>query len=284
MAILTEEQLISNSKTRLNDKNMNPIVVAAGYELIRRMFQKGINIIFVQAFRSTEYQNELYAQGRTTPGDIVTNARGGSSAHNYGLALDYAIFMPDGKTISWDTVRDGNNDRIADWLEVAREAENLGFEWGGNWEFVDKPHIQMLFDLTISQLIAGKRPPTTVKSVTPAPPIIKALVPTPPVRIKPPTVNIILDGKEWESDGYIYNERTYVPIRAFVEALGSTKVIGWDTAKKVVTLDGTLVQSTIVDDFDVNGTTKGYALAVEICDIYKKTIVWDGTTRTVTIT
>lgn len=39
-------------------------------------------------FRSGAVQDALYAQGRTTPGPIVTNAKGGQSAHNYGLAID----------------------------------------------------------------------------------------------------------------------------------------------------------------------------------------------------
>lgn len=38
--------------------------------------------------RSSALQDTLYAQGRTAPGSIVTNARGGQSAHNYGLAID----------------------------------------------------------------------------------------------------------------------------------------------------------------------------------------------------
>ena len=41
-----------------------------------------------QGLRTVAQQNALYAQGRTEPGAIVTNAPGGSSAHNFGLAVD----------------------------------------------------------------------------------------------------------------------------------------------------------------------------------------------------
>jgi len=34
----------------------------------------------------------LYAQGRTKPGNKVTNARGGYSNHNFGIAFDIGVF------------------------------------------------------------------------------------------------------------------------------------------------------------------------------------------------
>ena len=42
----------------------------------------------VAGFRSIAKETELYAQGRTTPGEIVTWAKPGTSAHGYGLAID----------------------------------------------------------------------------------------------------------------------------------------------------------------------------------------------------
>lgn len=47
-------------------------------------------------YRSIEEQNSLYAQGRTTPGDIVTNCKGGESKHNFGGAVDVVLLI-DGK-------------------------------------------------------------------------------------------------------------------------------------------------------------------------------------------
>jgi hypothetical protein len=43
--------------------------------------------------RSIPSQEKLYAQGRTSPGKVVTNARGGQSPHNYGMATDWTIWI-----------------------------------------------------------------------------------------------------------------------------------------------------------------------------------------------
>ena len=49
---------------------------------------QGITVMVTSGYRSFAEQNALYAQGRTKPGNIVTNAKGGQSLHNYGLAVD----------------------------------------------------------------------------------------------------------------------------------------------------------------------------------------------------
>ena len=53
-----------------------------------------------QGLRTMAEQAALYAQGRTEPGAIVTHAQPGSSAHNYGLAVDVAL--SDGEALRWD--------------------------------------------------------------------------------------------------------------------------------------------------------------------------------------
>jgi len=50
---------------------------------------QGIDVIITSTLRDNESQDALYAQGRTTKGAIVTNARGGQSFHNYGVAFDF---------------------------------------------------------------------------------------------------------------------------------------------------------------------------------------------------
>lgn len=49
----------------------------------------GLDILITCTLRTMGEQQSLYAQGRTAPGHIVTNAPPGQSAHNYGLALDF---------------------------------------------------------------------------------------------------------------------------------------------------------------------------------------------------
>jgi peptidoglycan LD-endopeptidase CwlK len=159
--VQTLEQVQALSVKRL--EGLNPIVKRAVLELISRAFAASIPIIIVQGLRTIEYQNELYAQGRTKPGQIVTNAKGGYSYHNFGLAVDFALLMPDSRTLSWDTNRDGDNDGQHDWMEVVNIAKSLGFEWGGDWaSFVDMPHLQISFGLSTAQLRAGAKPPTTI--------------------------------------------------------------------------------------------------------------------------
>lgn len=93
-----------------------------------------------QGLRTFEEQEALYAQGRTKPGKKVTNAKGGQSIHNYGFAVDICLII-DGKTASWDTAKDWDNDKVADWYECVKIFAKHGWEWGGNWKiFKDMPH------------------------------------------------------------------------------------------------------------------------------------------------
>ena len=113
---------------------------------------------FTHVLRTKQEQDELFAQGRTKAGKIVTNARGGYSYHNYGLAVDICLII-DGKTAVWDFKTDFDLDGIADWLEIVRIFKAYGWEWGGDWKkFPDAPHFQKTFGLSIADLLNGKQP------------------------------------------------------------------------------------------------------------------------------
>ncbi len=102
----------------------------------------GIRLRVYESLRTIEQQDALYAIGRTQTGSVVTNAQGGESYHNYGLAFDLVEVQSDG-ILNWDT----------DWEPIARLGRQLGFEWGGDWEnFPDRPHWQMIFGLSIADL------------------------------------------------------------------------------------------------------------------------------------
>lgn len=104
----------------------------------------GIKLRVIQGFRTYAEQNALYAQGRTTKGKKVTNAKGGQSNHNFGLAIDVA------------EIKNGN----IDWNEqekvlpkIAPIGKKWGFEWGGDWKsIVDKPHFEMMFGKSLADL------------------------------------------------------------------------------------------------------------------------------------
>nr|WP_042374996.1 M15 family metallopeptidase [Neobacillus jeddahensis] len=138
---------------------LHPIVEERSSQLVQKSADKGINVIITDGFRSSKDQDRLYQQGRTADGNIVTNAKGGESYHNFGLAIDFAIKTPSGDVI-WDMQYDGNNNGRPDWNEVVAIAKTLGFKWGGDWkQFKDYPHLEMDFGLTIADLQQGERPP-----------------------------------------------------------------------------------------------------------------------------
>lgn len=58
---------------------------------------EGLLIYVYEGFRSCERQSQLYAQGRTTKGRIVTKAGPGQSMHQYGLAVDFVPLKPHAK-------------------------------------------------------------------------------------------------------------------------------------------------------------------------------------------
>lgn len=60
---------------------------------------QGLTARIISGTRTFDEQNKLYAQGRTSPGNVVTNARAGYSNHNFGIAWDVGIFNEKGDYI-----------------------------------------------------------------------------------------------------------------------------------------------------------------------------------------
>lgn len=136
---------------------LHNIVEEKSMELVEQANKIGIPILITDGFRSIESQNEIYEQGRTSSGAIVSYAKGGESYHNYGLAIDFALLNQD-DSISYDLQRDSNGNGEADWFEVARIGKNLGFTWGGDWRgFKDYPHFEYTLGLSIRELQNGWR-------------------------------------------------------------------------------------------------------------------------------
>lgn len=112
-------------------------------------------IRLTQGLRTIDYQNSLYAQGRTTKGSIVTNAKGGQSNHNYGLAVDFCLII-DGKTASWNEAKDFDADKVADWAEVVKIFKSYGWNWGGDFRSIkDSPHFEKTFGYNWKTLLAN---------------------------------------------------------------------------------------------------------------------------------
>lgn len=137
--------------------DLRPDVAANCRMLLEQCKQRGLNVLITQTLRDNEYQATLYAQGRTKPGSIVTNAKT-TSFHGAGLAFDFC-----------KNVKGHEYDDASFFLNVAIIAKAIGFSWGGDWKsFPDKPHLQ--WDehgkYTNAMIRAGKRPAEMEEYVT----------------------------------------------------------------------------------------------------------------------
>jgi RHS repeat-associated protein len=104
----------------------------------------GKRLRITQGYRSIAEQDALYAKGRTSDGAVVTNAKGGTSYHNYGLAVDLALIN---KTVLVNEIIPS---------DIVNLALKHGFEWGGNFKSIkDYPHFQMTFGMSTLQLRNG---------------------------------------------------------------------------------------------------------------------------------
>ncbi|MGI9215155.1 MAG: M15 family metallopeptidase [Gammaproteobacteria bacterium] len=114
---------------------------------------------FAYTLRTFAEQDVLYAQGRSKPGNKVTNAKGGQSYHNYGMAVDIVLLVDkDGngtfEEASWDTKTDFDKDGKSDWQEVVSIFKRYGWTWGGDWKFVDAPHFEKPMGKSVMELLA----------------------------------------------------------------------------------------------------------------------------------
>ena len=105
------------------------------YKEINSLLPKGVRLRFAYVYRSIAEQDALFKQRPK-----VTNAKGGQSIHNYGLAFDIVLlYDKDGnetfETASWEQNKY--------WMQVVNYFKSKGWQWGGDWtKFKDAPHFQ----------------------------------------------------------------------------------------------------------------------------------------------
>lgn len=143
------------SSRKLIDLSIPMFACCTEFELL--LAGKGIPYVRACTYRSHHEQEALYAQGRTTPGRIVTHARGGQSPHNDTIkpelmrvtskyerlpAANAADYYPlqNGKLLD-----DKTDAELALWEKIGQIGEACGLDWGGRWKHpkTDKPHFQM---------------------------------------------------------------------------------------------------------------------------------------------
>lgn len=137
--------LISKKNTNVEKTGkyqLYPLVERARVAFIEACRLQGEEIKVTEGYRSFERQNELYAQGRTSKGSIVTNAKAGDSLHNYGVAFD--IFFT-------KTGYKGN------WTKIGKIGKSLGLVWGGDFKSIkDKPHFEMTLGYKLKDFKSNK--------------------------------------------------------------------------------------------------------------------------------
>lgn len=128
-------------------EDLNPKVRVLCEKFIEKCKSQNIDILITSTYRDGASQDALYAQGRTTAGKIVTNARAGQSYHNWRVAFDF-VPLVHGKA-QWSDV--------ATFTKCGEIAESVGLEWAGRWKkFKELAHCQYTGGLKLADFQAGK--------------------------------------------------------------------------------------------------------------------------------
>lgn len=130
--------MANKNDIRVDLDMLHPWLVYKLKRLITKCNEQGIYLLITEGYRTKEYQDSLYAIGRTKELNRVpvTNARGCdyASQHQWGVAFDIAI-ANDGHT--WDTAYFNKVATIA-------KSKAIGLKWGGDWKNpIDRPHFYL---------------------------------------------------------------------------------------------------------------------------------------------
>jgi len=121
---------------------------AAARRLLVLAAQQGFVARVISGTRSYAEQDRLFSQGRhSKAGPRVTNARGGQSNHNFGIAWDIGLFDAEGRYLNGDTATE-----LAEYRRLGELARPLALEWGGDWRSIpDVPHYQLPTGLSVAE-------------------------------------------------------------------------------------------------------------------------------------
>lgn len=128
-------------------EGVHPTLIGVVMSILDAKDILGFPMFVTEGVRTAERQQSLFAQGRTTPGRIVTNADGVKKKSNhqvkadgFGHAVDLA-YIDDPATPQQETY-----DPTRPWELMGLMAEKLGMRWGGrivtNTLSGDRPHIE----------------------------------------------------------------------------------------------------------------------------------------------
>ena len=145
-AEIAKASIVFDIRSESNIQTLHPTAQLKARVFLRdvtaQLGTNGLVFKIISGTRTYDEQNDLYAQGRTRSGKIVTNARGGFSNHNFGVAWDIGIFK---------------NGQYIEESELYKSAGAIGkqhgLEWGGDWEtFTDGPHFQVVPEASLADI------------------------------------------------------------------------------------------------------------------------------------
>ncbi len=192
-------------------KDLNIVLQRAVAEFLKRCKDIGLDVKITQTLRDVEYQNYLFAQGRTRAGEIITKVKGGDSFHNYGVAFDIC-----------KNVKGHEYDDFEFFKKSGRIWTEMGGKWGGNFEsFVDMPHFEFTGALSIKDFKSGKKLVENIRMEW--------------EEMAQTKNEFIIDGVEKTFDCFVVGGVTYAPTRAIAESLNAT--VKYDGKTKVTTIN-----------------------------------------------
>jgi peptidoglycan LD-endopeptidase CwlK len=140
---IREEMGELDSRTEKNIASMLPRTQRKAREFMKAAKGFPVTVKIISGTRTYAEQDALFAIGRTIQLSRrkVTNAKGGQSNHNFGIAWDVGLFGADGEYLDGDTREE---EKLYAKLGALIKDKVDGLEWGGDWEsFVDMPHYQL---------------------------------------------------------------------------------------------------------------------------------------------
>jgi peptidoglycan L-alanyl-D-glutamate endopeptidase CwlK len=140
------------SVSRIN--SLDPRLISSAMKVYNRCMQERIFLYIIWGKRSTEEQNTLYRIGRDISGQILTVRKGGHSAHNYGMALDFCL-LQDSYMMTWEDCCNRSYWKKK-WWRAVDYFEEEGWESGWRWSSFEPGHVENLLGKSIGELIKEK--------------------------------------------------------------------------------------------------------------------------------
>lgn len=241
---------------------LHPEVQAIIPKFLQECKNQGLIVKITDTLRSKQEQDELYAQGRTKPGKIVTWVKYPYSNHNWGMAFD--ICRNDGKGAYYDA--DG-------WFKkVGQIGKTFGLIWGGDWkDSPDKPHFELTKYGSTTTLARKYGTPEKFKETWQVEGTKKYMFVNRNYKYNNKIKNCTVINENGEN---------YIKIRDLAELLG--KNIVYDSYTKITTLKDIFNKTkveingkyAIIQSLNVNDTT--YSNTRELVDFLGFDTFWDN--------